>query len=80
MPFRNALFVGLCLAAFVPAASAVGEVAIKVSASDKAACMPDAIRLCRDAVPNVQSVLACFSRNRGKISGRCNAVLAGYGF
>jgi hypothetical protein len=39
-----------------------------------------AIRLCRDAVPNVQSVLACFSKNRSKISGRCNAVLASYGF
>jgi hypothetical protein len=32
------------------------------------------------AVPNVQSVLACFSKNRSKISGRCNAVLASYGF
>jgi hypothetical protein len=41
--------------------------------------MPDAMKLCRDAVPNVQSVLACFSRNRDKISGRCNAVLASYG-
>ena len=79
MSFRNALFVGFCLAASAPAASALGETAIKVTASDKAACMPDAIRLCRDAVPNVQSVLACFSKNRGKISGRCNAVLAGYG-
>jgi len=80
MSFRNALVVGLCLAALAPGASANGEEAVKVSASDKAACMPDAIRLCRDAIPNVQNVLACFSRNRGKISGRCNAVLAGYGF
>ena len=80
MSFRNALFVGLCLGAWAPAAAAMGEEAIKVSASDKAACMPDAIRLCRDAIPNVQSVLACFSRNRDKISGRCNAVLTSYGF
>jgi len=79
MSFRNALFVGLCLVAVLPAASAVGEEAMKVSASAKAACMPDALRLCRDAVPNVQSVLACFSRHRDKISGRCNAVLASYG-
>ena len=79
MSFRNALFVGLCLVTFTPAVSATGEEAIKVTASAKAACMPDAMRLCRDAVPNVQSVLACFSRNRGKISGRCNAVLASYG-
>jgi hypothetical protein len=79
MSFRNALFVGLCLVAFAPAVTATGEEAVKVKASDKVACMPDAMRLCRDAVPNIQSVLACFSRNRDKISGRCNAVLAGYG-
>ena len=79
MSFRNALFVGLCLVALAPGASALGEEAIKVKASDKAACMPDAIRLCRDAIPNVQSVLVCFSKNRSKISGRCNTVLAGYG-
>jgi hypothetical protein len=79
MSFRNALFVGLCVVAFAPGASAMAEEAIKVTASDKAACMPDALRLCRDAMPNVQSVLACFSRNRDKISGRCNVVLASYG-
>ena len=79
MSLRNTLIVGLCLIAFMPAVSAVGEQAIKVSASDKAACMPDAMRLCRDLMPNVQNVLVCFSKNRSKISGRCNAVLAGYG-
>ena len=79
MSFRNALFVGLCLVALTPAVSAMGQEAIKVSASDKAACMPDAIRLCRDAMPNVRNVLTCFSHHRDKISGRCNTVLAGYG-
>lgn len=77
MSFRNALFVCVCLAAFVPAASA--EDAVKVKASDKAACMPDAVRLCRDALPNVRNVLTCFSQNRDKISARCNTVLASYG-
>jgi hypothetical protein len=79
MSLRSTFIVGVCMVAFMPAVSAVGEEAIKVSASAKAACMPDAMRLCRDAVPNVQNVLACFSRNRDKISGRCNAVLASYG-
>jgi hypothetical protein len=78
MSFRNALFACVCLTAFVPVASA--EEAIKVKASDKAACMPDAIRLCRDAIPNVRNVLTCFSQNREKISARCTTVLAGYGF
>ena len=50
-----------------------------ISASARAACMPDAMRLCRDAVPNVQTVLICFSQNRDKISNRCLTVLASYG-
>ena len=79
MSFRGAMLLAICLVALAPAAPAVGEEAIKVKASDKAACMPDAMRLCRDAVPNVRSVLACFSKHRDKISGRCNAVLASYG-
>lgn len=79
MSFRGAMLAAVCLVALLPAAPAIGEEAVKVKASDKAACMPDAMRLCRDAVPNVRNVLACFSRNRDKISGRCNAVLASYG-
>ena len=78
MFFRHAQLIAVCLVIGAASASAE-EQAIKVSASAKAACMPDAMRLCRDAVPNVRSVLACFSRNRDKISGRCNAVLASYG-
>jgi hypothetical protein len=79
MSFRNALFVGVSLAAFAAAVPASAEEGFKVKAADKAACMPDAIRLCRDALPNVRNVLACFSQNRAKISARCNTVLASYG-
>jgi hypothetical protein len=78
MFFRPAKIIAICLALGVTGASA--EEAIKVSASAKAACMPDAMRLCRDAVPNVQSVLMCFDQNREKISNRCRTVLASYGF
>jgi hypothetical protein len=52
---------------------------IRISASAKAACMPDAMRLCRDAVPNVKNVLICFAQNRDRISNRCLTVLASYG-
>ena len=78
MFFRHAWFVAICLVAGAASASAE-EQAIKVSASDKAACMPDAVRLCRDAIPNVQNVLLCFGQNRDKISNRCRTVLASYG-
>ena len=66
-------------ATVVTANRSAEDQAIKVSASAKAACMPDAIRLCRDAVPNVQNVLLCFGQNRDKISNRCRTVLASYG-
>jgi hypothetical protein len=52
---------------------------IHISTSARAACLPDAMRLCRDAVPNVQNVLICFGQNRDKISRRCLTVLASYG-
>jgi hypothetical protein len=79
MSFRHALSVAVCLLAGAMPAFAQEEQAIKVSASAKAACMPDAMRLCRDAVPNVQNVLLCFGQNRDKISNRCRTVLASYG-
>jgi hypothetical protein len=78
MSFRHALLVAVCIVIGASGASAQ-EQAITVSASAKAACMPDAMRLCRDAVPNVQNVLICFGQNRDKISNRCRTVLAGYG-
>jgi hypothetical protein len=52
---------------------------IRVTARAKAACMPDAMRLCRDAVPNVKNVLLCFGQHRELISNRCRIVLASYG-
>jgi hypothetical protein len=79
MSLRGALVIGVCLATLMPAASAVGQEAMKVSASAKAACIPDALRYCREAMPNIRSVVVCIVQNRSKISGRCNAVLASYG-
>jgi len=55
------------------------EQPIKVSIRAKAACMPDAVRLCRDALPNVRGVLMCFDQHREQISNRCRTVLASYG-
>ena len=78
MAYRQALFAAICVLAGATDASAE-DGNIRVSASAKAACMPDAIRLCRDAVPNVQNVLICFGQNREKISNRCRTVLVSYG-
>ena len=78
MAYRRALFAAICVLSGATVASAE-DGNIRVSASAKAACMPDAMRLCRDAVPNVQNVLVCFGQNREKISNRCRTVLASYG-
>jgi hypothetical protein len=77
MPCR--LLVAVCLLAAATAASSAEEPTIKVTAHAKAACMPDAMRLCRDAVPNVHNVLLCFGQHRDQISNRCRVVLASYG-
>ena len=53
--------------------------AIPVSRAERAACMPDAKRLCRDALPNVYKVLICFRDKRARISSGCRAVLASRG-
>ena len=77
MPFR--MLVAACLLVGTTAASPAEEQAVKITAHAKAACMPDAMRLCRDAVPNVQNVLMCFGQHREEISNRCRVVLASYG-
>jgi hypothetical protein len=77
MPLR--LLIAACLIAGATAAFAQDDQPIRVTARAKAACLPDAIRLCRDAVPNVRNVLICFSVHREEISNRCRTVLASYG-
>lgn len=86
MSFRHLLFAGLILAVAPLNMSLANDDAkeeklqpIRVSRADKAACMPDALRLCRDALPNIYNVLVCFDRQRERISTGCRAVLASYG-
>ena len=84
MSLRISLFVAASLVVGATAASSGAEQTsedqpIRVTARAKAACMPDAMRFCRDALPNVKNVLLCFGQNREQISNRCRVVLASYG-
>jgi hypothetical protein len=79
MALRYFLLAAVCLVVSAPIAISAEEQPIRVSASAKAACLPDAMRLCRDHVPNVKNVLLCFGQHREQISNRCRLVLAGYG-
>ncbi len=45
----------------------------------RAACEPDAMRLCNQYVPDVQRVSACMSHYRRYLSPACRAVFGGGG-
>jgi hypothetical protein len=44
------------------------------TAEQRAACTPDAFRLCSSEIPNAERVKACMIRQRSKLSPRCAAV------
>jgi hypothetical protein len=46
---------------------------------DRAACSPDANRLCKQYIPDQMQVLACFRANRQQLTPACRAVLDKYG-
>ncbi len=46
---------------------------------DQAACKNDAVTLCKSVLGDDMQVLACFQRQRAKLSKSCNAVLVKYG-
>jgi hypothetical protein len=46
---------------------------------DQKACQHDAVTLCKSVLGDDMQVLACFQRQRAKLSKACNAVLVKYG-
>jgi hypothetical protein len=46
---------------------------------EQQACQRDAVRYCKDAMPDTFRVLACLQTNRTKISKACRAVLESHG-
>jgi hypothetical protein len=45
------------------------------SAEQRAACTPDAFRLCRSEIPDIQRVIACLKQNKPNLSKSCQAVM-----
>ncbi len=43
------------------------------TASDRRACRSDAMRLCREFIPNTQRITACMRRNMAQLSPACQA-------
>ena len=44
------------------------------SAEQRAACTPDAFRLCSSEMPNIPGITACMRKNFSKLSPACKAV------
>jgi hypothetical protein len=45
------------------------------SAEQRAACMPDAMRLCSSQIPNISAIVACLRQNRASLSKPCQAAM-----
>jgi hypothetical protein len=44
------------------------------TAAQRAACAPDAVKLCPDTIPDVARTKACMLRHESELSQRCRAV------
>jgi hypothetical protein len=51
----------------------------QASAEQRAACTPDAMRLCSSEIPDIGRVTACMKANRSRLSARCQASFASAG-
>ncbi|CAL8978827.1 hypothetical protein RHODGE_RHODGE_00275 [Rhodoplanes serenus] len=75
---------GRCYRGTVPAAVATAVVMVGLSsapssamgtAEDRAACIPDAFRLCSAAIPDADRVIACLKTERVKLSTACRVAM-----
>ncbi len=58
-------------------ASLAPSPAAAFTAAQRAACMPDAQRLCSQSLASLSQLNACMSRNSSKVSAGCKAALGG---
>jgi hypothetical protein len=76
MNFSNTLRIGF--SAVVVAASLISFTAPSsaeiATAEQRAACTPDAFRLCSSHIPNIPAITACMKKNVDNLSPACKAV------
>jgi hypothetical protein len=76
MNFSNTLRIGfgaLVLAASLISFTAPSSAEI-ATAEQRAACTPDAFRLCSSEIPNIPAITACMKKNFNNLSPACKAV------
>jgi hypothetical protein len=76
MNISNTLRIGfgaLVLAASLISFSAQSSADV-ATAEQRAACTPDAFRLCSSHIPNIPAITACMKKNFSNLSPACKAV------
>jgi hypothetical protein len=66
----GAAALAIALIAFSSSSFAVG------TAQERAACTPDALRLCGAEIPNIPRIVACLRANKSNLSKPCQAALS----
>jgi hypothetical protein len=66
---------GSVILAFVLATASSSSFALG-TAEQRAACTPDAMRLCASHVPNVSAIVVCLRQNRANLSKPCQAAMS----
>ena len=73
----NSLRIGfgaLVVAASLISLTASVSAAEIATAEQRAACTPDAFRLCSSHIPNIPAITACMKKNFNNLSPACKAV------
>lgn len=73
MVFAALATVVLAILACAPALAATSD-KFHVSESERAACTPDAMRLCADAYPDADRLLTCMKAKHDQMSETCRPV------
>ncbi len=70
---RAASFAAAVIVSFM-ALSGTANAAVEATAEQRAACTPDAFRLCSGEIPNIPAITACMRKNKTSLSPACKAV------
>jgi hypothetical protein len=65
----GSVVLALALATFATSSFALG------TAEQRAACTPDALRLCSSQIPNIPAIVACLRQNKPNLSKPCQAAM-----
>ena len=66
----SAVALAISLVAFSGSSFAAG------TAEQRAACTPDALRLCSSEIPNIPRIVACLRANKPNLSKPCQTALS----